>query len=174
MSEETPEPKKMKWLLLSTFCLSAALVVAGVLVLVYPDESKPSIDSYANHASVMGFFVSVVGFVLTVWAVFETLRVSTKAQKATQEAVNAARQETRDLLDKIRIKMMGDTCEQAYLYASEARHAIRPENWLRAVERCHDARKLATRLLTFRDLNEVERIAIRAVVDDLKITIAFI
>ena len=69
----------MKWLLTALCCVSAALVTAGALGFVYLNETKPYIDLYANHFSVLGFFVSVVGFILTV-AVFETLRVSKKAQ----------------------------------------------------------------------------------------------
>src|SRR5438270_11725628 len=93
--------------------LSAVLVLAGVLAFVFQDETKPHIDHYPNFASVLGFFVSVVGFVLTVAAVFETLRVSRAAQHEIQKAAAEARQETKDLLAKIRVKMMEDTCDQA-------------------------------------------------------------
>jgi len=164
----------MKWILIATFCASVAILVTGVLALVYLDESKPYIDRYANHAGVLGLFVSVIGFGLTVWTVFETLRVSTKAQREIQAAVGDARKETKEFLGKIRIKMMEDTCDQAYSFAAEARHAIRTGSWLRAVEKCHDARQLGLRLLTFRELLETERVAIRVVVNDLKTTIAFI
>jgi hypothetical protein len=164
----------MKWLLVALIVLSTALIVGGALTFVYWEECKPFIDAYANHASVLGFFVSVVGFILTVWAVFETLRVSTKAQIAVQEAVIEARQETRLLLDKIRSRMMEDTCEQAFLFASKARYAIRSSSWLRAAERCDDARQLTARMLTFPDLTETERVALRAIIEDLKTTIAFI
>jgi uncharacterized membrane protein len=164
----------MKWLLIALCCLSAALVVAGVLGFVYVEETKPFVDFYANHFSVLGFFVSIVGFILTVAAVFETLRVSKKGQEEIQTAAREAREETRELLAKIRLKIMEDVCDQTYSFATEARHAIRTGSWLRVVERCHDARQLALRLLTFRDLADVERDVLLAVVDGLKTTVAFI
>jgi hypothetical protein len=85
-----------------------------------------------------------------------------------------SREETHALLDKIRNRMMEDTCEHAFLYASEARHAIRSGSWLRAAERCDDARQLAARLLNFADLGDPERTAIRSIVEDLRTTSAFI
>ena len=160
----------MKWLLIATCCFSATLLIAGILVFVYPDKTKPYIDDFANRASVFGFFVSVIGFILTVWAVFETLRVSTKAEKEIQGAGIEARQETRALLTKIRDRIMEETCEQAIIFASDAQHAIRSGSWLRAAERCADARKLAARLLSFSELSEAERILIRALVEDLSTT----
>ena len=114
----------MKWLLIATCCFSAILLFAGVLVFIYPDQTKPFIDDYANHASVFGFLLSILGFILTIWAVFETLRVSRKAQKAIHEAVIGARHETKLLLDKIRLRMMEDTCEQSFRAACDARKAI--------------------------------------------------
>lgn len=164
----------MKWLLLALGLLSLALVIAGTLAFVFEEKTKPYIDQYANHASVFGFLVSVVGFILTVSAIFETLRVSRQSQRETAAGVNAVRTESRALLGKIRVKMMGDTCEQAYLFASEARHAIRSGLWMRAVEKCQDARILPSRLLSFQDVTEAQRTAIRAAVEDLEATIGFI
>jgi hypothetical protein len=164
----------MKWPLFALFILSGALVFAGVFTFVYWDECKPFIDVIANHASVLGFFVSVVGFILTVAAVLETLKVTIQAQKEVQKAMLESRKETHALLDKIRSRMLEDTCEHAFLYASEARLAIRSGSWLRATERCDDARQLAARLLTFPDILLTESAAIRPILDDMKIAIAFI
>lgn len=161
-------------LLLPLLCvLFAVLVCAGVAGFVYEEEIKPYVDRYANMASVLGFFVSVVGFILTVSAIFETLRVTKQAQREVQHAALEGREEARRLLDNIRIKMLEDTCDQAYSFAMEGRNAIRTGSWLRAIEKCHDARQLATRLLIFQDLLDNERAAIRAIVDEVRTTIAF-
>ena len=164
----------MKWILLSVYCVAGLLVVSIVLALVFVEQTRPVVDFYANHASVLGLLVSIIGFALTMWTVYETLKVSTKAQRETSVAVREARQETMELLERIRIKMMGDTCEQAFWFATEARHAIRAATWLRAAERCHDAQILASRLTSFRDLTDAERISIRTAVENLRSTIAFI
>ncbi len=164
----------MKWILITIFCSSAALVLTGALALFYFDESKLYVDRYANHAGVLGLLVSVIGFGLTVWTVFETLKVSTKAQREIKQAVSEARAETREFLGKIRIRLMEDTSDQAYAFAVDARYAIRIGSWLRAAEKCYDARQFASRLLNFRDLLDIERDSIGTVVEDLKITIAFI
>lgn len=163
----------MKWILLSVYFVTALLVASIVLAFVYFEETKPYADLYGNHAGVLGLFVSIIGFALTVWTVYETLKVSTKAQKETAAAVNAARKETKELLEKVRTKMMGETCEQALFYAMEARKSVGKGNWPVAVERCHDARYLATRLFGFREITDAEREAIRTVLEDLKSTIAF-
>jgi hypothetical protein len=164
----------MKWLLALLCVLSVAIVIAGVLILVYHDETKAIIDQYANLASVLGLFVSLVGFILTVSAVFETLRVSKQARQEIQKAAAEARKETKLTLDKIRLRMMEDTCEHAFLAASDARKAIRSSDWLRAIERCQEARRLASRLVAFGDLTEIERTLIRKAIDELKATISFI
>jgi hypothetical protein len=151
-----------------------AVATLVIISLTLFDDTKGTADRYGNHASIIGLFVSIVGFALTVWTVLETLRLNTKSQDETRRQVAAARQETRGLLDNIRAKAMSDTCEQAYHYATEARHAIRLSFWVRAAERCQDARQQTLTLLNFQDLRDHERTPIRAVVEDLKTVIAFI
>ena len=43
----------------------SAVAVLAVHALVLFDETKPFMERYGNHASVIGLLVSVVGFVLT-------------------------------------------------------------------------------------------------------------
>ena len=144
------------------------------MVIACFDETKPFMDRYANHATVYGLLVSVVGFMLTVGTVLETRRLNRRAQQKLQNQVEEARRETRELILKIRNRSMGDLCEQAYSFASEARYAIRSSNWLRAAERCQDARSHAQRLLSYPDLKDRERVQIRAAVEDLRSVVSLI
>jgi hypothetical protein len=78
----------MHVLLYSACC---ALLALAWLSFIFFKESKPFVDSYGNHASVLGLLVSVVGFALTLWTVLETLRVNAKAQEELRKQVNAVR-----------------------------------------------------------------------------------
>lgn len=122
----------------------------------------------------MALLVSILGFGLTVWTILETRRATTAAQVKLQNEIDKTRQETKDLVKRIRLKSLENACEQAFFFASEARHAIRSMQWLRAAERCSDARQLASRLPYFPELTDAERTPLRAAVEDLKSVAAFI
>ncbi|MEK6262641.1 MAG: hypothetical protein AABP62_28935 [Planctomycetota bacterium] len=140
----------------------------------YFEATKPFVDHYANHSSLFGLLLSVVGFGVTVWTVFETLRVNAKSQEELQTQIQAARQETKALLSRIQLKSMGDLCEHAFYLATEARIAIRSETWHRVVDICDRARQHALQILDYDDLNDSERIPIRATVEDLKTVVNFV
>lgn len=162
----------MRWI--RPILYSCSILLGGTLIvaLVFYRETKPFVDRFGNHASVIGLVISVVGFTLTVWAVLETLRVSREAKVAIQAEIKRSAQERRELLARLRLRVLADTCEQASLFASEARHAIRAQVWLRAAERSQDARLLTARLLSFSDLTAPERL--RAIVEDLRAVASFI
>src|SRR5262249_40175417 len=64
----------MRWI--HVLLYSACFVLLALASLFsFSSESKPFVDSYGNHASVLGLMVSVVGFALTLWTVLETLQV---------------------------------------------------------------------------------------------------
>jgi hypothetical protein len=149
-------------------------IVAIICCFIFFTSTKPYIDRYANHASVAGLVISGVGFVSTILVVVEAARTSKQAQEEVQKRVDIARTEARELIEKIRLRGFESACEQALFVATEARHAIRSEAWLRAAEKCDKARTLALRLLSSTDLSDLERTPIRAVVEDLRTTVAFI
>src|SRR5258708_15608320 len=109
---------EMKWMRSVLSWCSVLLLVCAVLVGVFFQETRVFFDAFANHASVLGLVVSVVGFVLTVWTVLETLRVSTAAQEVIKKEVNAVRRETMGMLSKISLYSMGNTFEPAFLFAT--------------------------------------------------------
>jgi hypothetical protein len=157
----------MRWLrpILVLACVLA--LVSLLLVFAFHDDTRPFVDPIANHASVLGLAVSVVGFALTVWTILDTMR-------ASREAILEAKKETKNLLLRIRGQLMGETCDQAFYFATGARQAVREGAWRRAAEQCQDARQLSARLLHFRELTPAERTAIRDLMEDLKTAVAFI
>src|SRR5205823_10429465 len=78
-----------KWII-----LLAAVAIAGMAIYFWPDLYA-AFGWFGNVASVLGLLVSVVGFILTIWTVLETKRISQDAQERIQQAFNEAQQETR-------------------------------------------------------------------------------
>jgi len=136
--------------------------------------TKEFVDAYANHATMLGLVVSVVGFGLTVWTLKAGIRANKRAQDKIQQEVEKVRQEAMEMIEKIRSKSLQYTCDQAIFLVEEARYAIRTKNWLRAVEKTGDARRLALDLLGFSALVETERTPMRSIVEDLRTTVSFI
>src|SRR5947207_6079765 len=77
-------------------------------------------STFANVASIWGLFVGLIGFIVTIYTLFETQRVARRAQKEiqaatieaqekiqeaakqAQEAVKNAQEQTRQLLERVR------------------------------------------------------------------------
>lgn len=157
----------MNWVRPTIYVAGGLVFLFLLIVLFFPEATRPLADLYGNHASVLGLLVSVIGFALTVWTVLE-------AQKAIRQEAAKARKETRKLLANIRVKSLGDTCDQALFVAAEAKNAISTLSWQRAAERCEDARRLTLRLLAFPELTQEEQTVFRTVVEDLKAAVSFI
>ena len=163
--------KLSHWIAVAVALLMIATTACGI---AYYDEVKSFADKYGNLAGVLGFVVSMIGFPLTVWTVFEAIRINAVAQAEIQKEIVSVREETKLLLSRIRLSSIGSICEQAFYYATEARNSIRSNLWHRAAERCHDARLLALDLLAYGELEAVESKTFRAVAEDLKTVVAFI
>ncbi len=160
-----------KWFV---YGIASFLILATFFSFAYLQETKFYVDLYANHSSVGGLSISIAGFILTIWTVSEGARANKLAQAQIKIEAEQAREETRKLLSKIRLSSIRDLCDQTQSYTDEARHAIRTNLWMRAAEKCGDARKLVLRLLDFPDLIDEERTSLRAIVEDLQTTISFI
>jgi hypothetical protein len=63
------------------------LVFTLGIALYYRDSS-----TFANVASIWGLFVGLIGFIVTIWTLFETQRASRTAQREVQAATVAAQQ----------------------------------------------------------------------------------
>ncbi len=144
-----------------------AALVLSLLLVIYFQETKFYVDIYANHATVIGLIITLVGFALTIWILLET-------RNQIQTEVTRYRSMVSRLLDDIRLHTFRDTCNQAYSCLEQARDAIRTGSGLRAVEKTADARSFVLRVLEFSELADSERTALRAIVEDLRDTISFI
>lgn len=155
------------------FVLIAAAVLLALLPLLRPEVSA-FIDRFANTASVLGLLVSIIGFVLTLWTVYETQRASREAQRQIENEVNAARRETQQAVDKIALQLLQAECESIYRLLSEARRAIPDGQWERCAEKCRDAKQAIIRLDAYRHVENEEKALFAAGAADLETTIAFI
>ena len=154
---------------------SSALLILGSLLLVIEfDKTKYYVDLYANHATVVGLMLGLAGFILTIWTLFEGLRVNRESQRQVQVELGKYRAELERLLENIRSQTFREACDQAYSCLEQSRHAIRTNDKLRAIEKTEDARKFVLRVLEFNDLVGSEREALRAHVIDLLSTISYI
>lgn len=149
-------------------------VVLGLSMVFFRQEVFAAIDRFANTASVLGLLVSIVGFILTLWTVRETQRVSREAQQQIEKEVAAARRETRQAVEKIALQLLQAECEGIYRLLMEARRSIRDGQWVRAAERCQEARQGLVHLGAYRHLYSEEKDAFTAAADELWETIAFI
>jgi hypothetical protein len=167
-----PLPKKRKPFLARGWYLLIGVAIV-VLAIIFRREVFPIIDETANTASVVGLLVSVVGFALTVWTVYETQRVSQEAQLQIEKEVAAARKETRQAVEKIALQLLQAEIEGSYRLITEARLAIQDGRWSRAAEKCQDARQSVVRLAAYRHLGEQERLAYVVGAENLQLTIGF-
>ena len=62
--------------------------MATLVIAIYHSENSP----FANVASIWGLFVSLIGFSVTIYTLFETQRAARKAQQAIQTATLKAQQ----------------------------------------------------------------------------------
>lgn len=157
-------------------------LASGSALLFLTLRERPFLEMLGNLAGVWGLWVSVVGFGLTFWTIFETRRVSREeqqktqaaiaaAREETQRAVAAARKETREAVEKIALQLLQDECEAAHRLVSDATKAAQEKNWLRALDRFEEARRMVVLLASFPQLNTGEKQALATGRDDLRITI---
>ncbi|MGH7221678.1 MAG: hypothetical protein ACRELF_00455 [Gemmataceae bacterium] len=155
------------------YLLLGMAVVLGFLAL-FRQEVFAFIDRLANTASVLGLLVSIIGFVLTLWTVYETQRASRQAQNQIEKEVAAARRETQQAVEKIALQLLQAECEGIYRLLMEPRRAIRDGQWVRAAERCQEAKQGLVHLGAYRHLDRQEKESFATGADDLQATIAFI
>ncbi len=111
--------------------LSLALLL---LAIFRPEEVAAFCDRFGNRASVAGLLVSLIGFALTLWTVYETQRASRAAQEKIRQEVTAAQQETRETVAKIGLQLLHAESEATLRLITEVRRASREQQWLRAAE----------------------------------------
>src|SRR5205809_601562 len=102
------------WLLV--LMVGVLLLGLTLVIALYHRESS----TFANVASIWGLFVGLIGFIVTIYTLFETQRVARKAQQEiqtatveaqqkiekaanqAQEAVKTAQEQTSQMLERVR------------------------------------------------------------------------
>lgn len=172
----------------------SVLVVAGgllgitlLIALAYSNSS-----TFANVASIWGLFVGLIGFVVTIYTLFETQRISRSAQKEIQtktaeaqlamdktlgEAqvmVKNAQEQIRQVLERARHAVRNSDFWMLQMWTTELRTATGAGNWYRALFLAEACPFMAERLRHAEGLEDSERQDLREGADNLRLLQAYI
>src|ERR1700741_4623705 len=108
------------WHLIWALVLILGVVLLGITfgIALYQRESS----TFANFASIWGLFVGLIGFVITIYTLFETQRVSRKAQRDIQEATVQAQRAIQNAASEAR-EAVEHSQEQTRRVLERVRHA---------------------------------------------------
>jgi ElaB/YqjD/DUF883 family membrane-anchored ribosome-binding protein len=165
-------------LVLGVLLLGLTLVIA-----LYNRENS----TFASVASIWGLFVGLIGFVVTIYTLFETQRVSRKAQqeiqaatveaqqaiqkaaREAQEAVKNAQEQTRQVLDRVRHGVREADFSTLHMWVRDLRTAANGGAWHRALLFAEECPTVAERLGNAEGLEDSEREGLRVGADDLRL-----
>ena len=149
-------------------------------------------STFANLASIWGLFVGIIGFIVTIYTLFETQRVSRKAQQEiqaatveaqqaiqkaaseAQEAVRAAQQQIRQVLERVRHGVREADFSTLHMWVRELRTAAGQGDWQRALFFAQECPAVAERLRNAEGLEDDERRGLREGADNLRLVLAHI
>jgi hypothetical protein len=96
--------------------------------------------AFANVASIWGLFVGLIGFIVTIYTLFETQRVSRQAQQEirkaaseAQQAVANAQEQTRQMLERVRQGVREADFSTLRMWVRELRTAATQGDWRRVL-----------------------------------------
>jgi len=178
------------WHLKWVFVLTGTLVLLGLTLAMalYNRES----GSFANVASIWGLCVGLIGFGVTIFTLFETQRVSRKAQqeiqaatieaqqaiqkaaREAQEAVKNAQAQTRQVLERVRHDVRETDFATLYMWVRELRTAAGLGEWQRALLFAEECPAVAERLRRAEGLEDSEREGLGVGADNLRLVQAHI
>jgi len=123
-------------------------------ILVAQAQTSPNwwvsfVDTWGNSASVVGFFITIIGFIIT-WIMQRNIRLEIK--KSLQKV---ARQVIQSSLDQLQSKL------------KMVKENVAIPSWQRALDCCNEARDIALRTLGNPHLNQAEIAGMRSHADDL-------
>jgi hypothetical protein len=173
------------WHLVWVLVLIGGVLLLGVTlgIALAHRESSP----FANVASIWGLFVGLIGFIVTIYTLFETQRVARKAQREiqtttieaqqkiqeaarqAQEAVKIAHEQTRQVLDRVRHGIREADFSTLHMWVRELRTAAGQADWHRAMFFAVECPQVAERLRNAEGLEDGERIALREGADNLRL-----
>ena len=151
------------WLFTWKGIASATVVVLGAIALGIALREGTA----GNVASIVGLAVSVLGFVLTIWTVFD-------AQKQIRTAIGQAREETRRAVKGIAAQLRAADWAALRGGVEDLRQAAQDTKWPRAVYRCMECRTVAYRLAQDYYLTDEEKTQLRGAADDFQLICRFI
>jgi erythromycin esterase-like protein len=170
-------------LVLGVLLLGLTLVIA-----LYNRENS----TFASVASIWGLFVGLIGFAVTIYTLFETQRVSRKAQrevqtatveaqqkmeeaaKQAQEAVREAQEQTRQALERVRSGIREATYWTLLMWMKNLRQATMQRDWPRALLFAEECPAVGERLVRAEGLSATERKSLRERIDDVRLLHTFI
>jgi hypothetical protein len=178
------------WHVVWVLVLVVGVVLLGLTLAIalYYRESS----TFANVASIWGLFVALIGFILTIYTLFETQRVSRKAQREIQaatieaqqaiqkaasearETVKNAQEQTRQMLERVRHSIREADFSTLRMWVRELRTAAGLGDWHRALFFADECPAVAERLRNAEGLEDYERKALREGADNLRLVQAHI
>jgi hypothetical protein len=178
------------WHVVWVLVLVVGVVLLGLTLVIalYQRESS----TFANVASIWGLFVGLIGFIVTIYTLFETQRVSRKAQreiqtatveaqqkieeaaKQAQEAVRSAQEQTRQVLERVRHGIREADFSTLHMWVRELRTAAGRGDWHRALFFAEECPPVAERLRNAEGLEDDEREGLREGADNLRLVQAHI
>jgi hypothetical protein len=160
------------------------LLLALTLVIAYAQRES---SAFANFASIWGLFVGLIGFLVTIYTLFETQRVARDAQREVQratveaqqsiqsavrdaqEAVKNVQEQTRQILERVRHGVRGADFLTLLMWVRELRTAAKSGDWQRALFFAAECPAVAERLRHAEGLEDGERQGLREGAENLRL-----
>jgi hypothetical protein len=141
------------WLFSWKSAVLGAILLIGAVAVGFAFRDSP----LGNILSVVGFAVSVLGFVVTIWTVIDARQQITAAAYRAEKAVTQARDETRRAIRGIAAQLRAADCAALQHGLENLRQAAQDAQWTLAVYRCQECVKVAIRLRPDEYLTEEEK-----------------
>lgn len=182
--------KRDVWHVVWVIVLVVGVSLLGLTLVIALDHRESS--TFANVASIWGLFVGLIGFIVTIYTLFETQRVSRKAQREiqtatveaqqaiqkaatqAQEAVTTAQEQIRQVLERVRHSVRAADFSTLLMWVRELRTAARLGEWHRALLFAEECPAVAERLRNSEGLEDGERQGLREGADNLRLVQAHI
>jgi ElaB/YqjD/DUF883 family membrane-anchored ribosome-binding protein len=182
--------KRDIWHVIWIFVLVLGILLLALTLLIALYYRENSI--FANVASIWSLFVGLIGFIVTIYTLFETQRVSRKAQEEVQEAtveaqkaiqkaaseaqesVQNAQEQTRQVLERVRHGVRDADFSTLHMWVRELRTAAGRGDWPRAFLFAQECPLVAERLRNAEGLEDGERQRLREGADNLRLVQTYI
>jgi len=118
------------------------------------------LEEYGNIASIAGLFVSIAGFIFTLYQVWKTRRAAEKAQEIAREVLNRAGHQ-----------LLTAQINTAVTMPKEIGNFCSSKQWDMAIDRCKQLQMLLANQVEDSRLKDSERLQIKTHIDDLSLIV---